>query len=631
MIKLKMKICNEIAMAISFSLALAGCDITSYSDAHSNHVATTVNAYATPTLVAYNGTAVITWTSTNSTSCTSLPTGINGTAGSFTTPALLGSTIYTVSCTGSTGSVSQKVTIGVGSSSIVAVVNAWAATPLRGTVHYYCDCGTGATGSPACIPGSDTNDGLTTATPKRTIAAAMANFATLSSGDTVALCKGGAFDSNEQYSIGSIGRCTVGDACNDLRDFTPTTFTATAKPILNSAYNGAFFNFSGGRSGIRFLNLSMNNLLNPNHGTATDSSRVVFIYEKTHDITFGNVDLNGFLLALYSESDAGNNFNIKVTGNTFSNNTVMGWLGGADNLDVSYNVFVNTGSDTGGDHAIYLYSHALISNVNIIGNDIRGQSSPTCYGAMMVAHVAVDGLNVNDNYLQMDTNSPGGGCWGISFENITGGSFPVYHRNAVFSGNTIVNTGNVSLSVSSCPSCVIKNNLIIQNWAYNGNVVGIDASISPPRPGIADDTNSANKIVNNTIWFGPNSTGSPIGILTEKDNVSAIIANNAIKSDQTAAGTLSCFQHTLPLASYAFINNNACYSANHAYKWELTQGTLAQWKVYAAARAFDNTASFEGDPMFTAAGTDFKPAGGSPLIGAGNTTYGSSHIGAFAP
>lgn len=210
----------------------------------------------------------------------------------------------------------------------------------------------------------------------------------------------------------------------------------------------------------------------------------------------------------------------------------------------------------------------------------------------------------------------------------------MYHKNAVFSGNTLVNTGNVSLSVSSCPTCVIKNNLIIQNWNYNGNVVGIDASVSPPRPGITDETNSANKIVNNTIWFGPNTTGSNVGVLIENDNIGAIIANNVIKSDQSAAaGTLSCFQYTLPLASYAFINNNACYSANKAFKWELTQGTLAQWKSYTSGNGhpFDNVASFEGDPLFTAAGTDFKPALGSQLIHNGDTTYGTNYIGAIAP
>ena len=625
---LNIKIHNGVTAIILFSLVLAGCGVSSYSDSHSNPVTTTVNAYATPSLVAYNGTAVINWTSTNSTTCTSSPSGINGTSGTFTTPALGGSTIYTVTCTGPTGSVSQKVTISVGSSSIVAVVNAWAATPLRGTVHYYCDCGTGASGS--CIPGSDANNGLTTSTPKRTIAAAMANFSTLSSGDTVALCQGGAFDTATTFSIGSSGRCAANDACNDLRDFAPTTFTATAKPIINYSGNANIFNFTS-NGGVRIFNLALNNHLGPYYGNNSNSSYVAFIYKNAHDITFGNVSMDGFAYALYSESNAGNVSNINITGNTITNNIAMGWLGGADNLNLSYNVFDGTGSDSGGDHAIYMYSYATISNVNIVGNDIRGQSSATCKGTMMVAHAAVDGLHVNDNHVENVTNDPSGACWGISFNNISGGTHPEYLRNAEFSGNTIINTGNVGLSVSSCPSCVIKNNLIIHNWNYNGNVVALEASVSPPRPGIADDTNSANKIINNTIWFGPNATGSPTGILIAYDNVGAIIANNVIKSDQTSAGTLSCFQHTLPLSSYAFVNNNACYSAYHAYKWELTQGTLAQWKAYASGYGFDNTASFEGDPLFTAAGTDFKPVAGSLLIGNGDTTYGSSYMGAFAP
>ena len=505
--------------------------------------------------------------------------------------------------------------------SIAEVAAAWAATPLRGTVHYYCDCATGASAS--CVAGDDGNDGLSPATPRQTIAAAMANLATLAAEDTVALCQGGAFTTASTFAIGSNGRCADGVACNDLRDFSPTTFSATAKPIINYSGNGALFNFTGGDGGVRVLNLALNNSLNPNYGNyALNSSHVFFIYSTAHDITFGNVTMDGFEFAMYSECNAGNVDNIVITGNTITNNLVMGWLGGADNLDLSYNVFDGNGGDTAGDHSIYLYSYEQISNVRIVGNYIHGQSSPTCYGAMIVAHVAVDGLLVKDNYVEVDANSPGGGCWGISFSNITGGTHIEFIRNAVFSGNTIVNTGNVLLSVSSCPSCIIENNVLVHNWDYNGNVVALAASISPPRPGVGDDTNSNNIIRNNTIWFGPNSTGSPIGILIENDNEGAVITNNTISSSQTAQGTLSCFHYTLPLAAYASIDNNNCYSPS-TYNWEYTHGSLAAWQSYAATPGFD-AASFTGDPMFTAPGTDFTPGVGSPLIGAGGAAHGSS-------
>ncbi len=78
----------------------------------------TVTLNASPTTVISGATSVLTWSSTNATSCTASGSwsGSELTAGSYTTPALtIASTYtYTLSCTGSGGSSSATATVTVG-------------------------------------------------------------------------------------------------------------------------------------------------------------------------------------------------------------------------------------------------------------------------------------------------------------------------------------------------------------------------------------------------------------------------------------------------------------------------------------------------------------------------------------
>jgi len=135
-----------------------------------------------------------------------------------------------------------------------------------------------------------------------------------------------------------------------------------------------------------------------------------------------------------------------------------------------------------------------------------------------------------------------------------------------------------------------------------------------------DDLSTANIVRNNTVWFGPNTTGTSTGIWTNTEGTGHIIANNTVSSAQIA-GTVNCYRHDLALGSYAFINNNHCYSTvlNH---WEATHGTtLAAWQTYSG---FDSASIAGSNPQFTAAGTNFAPAAGSPLIGAGTASHMST-------
>ena len=333
--------------------------------------------------------------------------------------------------------------------------------------------------------------------------------------------------------------------------------------------------------------------------------------------------MDAFSIAVYNErgtaADATTS-NIKLTGSLITNTKAMGYLGGGVNDDISYNYWDGNGSSTPFDHALYFASVKELTNVRVIGNYVRGQYGPTCNGAPIVAHMAVDGLLVKDNVVDIAASATTGGCWGIAFNNFTNAPEAIYHRHAVFSGNTIRNGGNLALTVTGCPGCVIENNLIINELI---EARGIAVASGPVRPGIADDVNTRNIIRNNTIWYGPNASNGGTGIEVGTEGTGHVIANNTVTYNAASTGGngFNCFSYPLAPASYAFINNNHCFSVASS-NWEATRGALAAWR--SAAPGFD-TASITGDPKFNSAGTDFTPATGSPLIGKGNAAYGSAY------
>lgn len=613
---LNMEMTRRIAAIILPVIMLAACggSVASLSVGSNDagNVATTVALAAADSMVAYNGATTLTWSSSNATSCSSSPAGISGTSGTYTTPALTATTTYTVTCVGQNGSASKSVTISVAGTSIVSVAAACAAEPMRGTVYYYCDCGTGA--EAGCVAGDDANSGTSLSSPRRTIGNAASRFASLAVNDTVALCKGGAFDSVGNLDIGS-NRCGAGNACNDLREYTPTTFAGSAKPIINNlGGNAILFNFFG-KGGIRMLNLKLKG------DGVTNGNHAFMFYNGAHDVTMCNLDMDTFDLAVYNESgttsNASNN-NIKFTGNLVTNSRKMGYLGGGINDNISYNYWDGNGSSNTFDHTLYFNSSKELSNMKIVGNYVKGQYGSTCNGAPVVAHMAVDGLLFKDNTVQIDAAASTAGCWGVAFTNQTSAPEAIYHRNAVFSGNTIINGGNTAFTITGCPGCVIENNLIINSTSMEA--IGISVAANFART--VDDVNTANIIRNNTIWFGSNAQSGGAGIVVGTEGGSHVVVNNSVTYTSTLTGNygaFNCYNYPLALSSYAFINNNHCYSAA-AYNWEASQGSLASWKTYSASSGFD-TLSITGNPKFKAAGTNFVPDTGSPLIAAGDTVH----------
>ncbi len=89
--------------------------------------APTVTLTATPSQITYGAKSTISWTSSNSTTCSSTGGGGTGPQGSFTVTALARNTSYTVTCTGPHGSATQSTTVSIGAFAAPAV--ALTATP----------------------------------------------------------------------------------------------------------------------------------------------------------------------------------------------------------------------------------------------------------------------------------------------------------------------------------------------------------------------------------------------------------------------------------------------------------------------------------------------------------------------
>ena len=508
---------------------------------------------------------------------------------------------------------------------ITAVQQAWANLPYRtGTVHYYCDCGTNAEAD--CVVGNNANSGLTTALPRRTLAQAVTDFASLSSGDTIALCKGGAFDAIGDTTLGSSGRCAAGSACNDFREFAPTTFTGTAKPLINYSGSGnaiAISAYSTEKSGIRILNL---------HIKGVGSGVGIFTYNNgphtpNKDMVIGNVTIEFFNNGIQTESSGslGSVNNVQMTGNTLIDNVSMALQGASDNSSFSYNYLLNNGNNAIGNHSIYISADSPLGeavNYDIIGNYVYGQSSATCVGGSVIGHGNINGLNVKDNWIEIADADTTPGCWGLSFNNQDAYPSGEYFRNAVFSGNVVINGGNLGFNVSVCPSCIIENNIVVFNTITTDTtgmrIPTLAAGTSP-----ADDVNTANTVRNNTVYFGPGTTSyTKTGIEFGTEGTSHISANNTVYYGGTS-GSIRCFNYTLAVSAYTFIDNNHCYSASSSYTWDVLHGaTLAAWRTYSGK---DTNSLVNSNPLFTSASTyNFTPGAGSPLIGAGSNANKST-------
>jgi hypothetical protein len=421
-------------------------------------------------------------------------------------------------------------------STIAATDAVIVATPyLAGsTVRYLSDCQTGNTNQPApgCVQGSDTNYDGTLPTisgshgPWQTTTKGAAWLNSQTSGTyTLALAQGGVWNAAAQaYAINLAGNryCPAGQTCSEIREYPAQG--GGPKPVIYGqnlgTANSQLFYLGNGQ---RIMNLS---LVGNTNGSTTNQV-AVFLYCNgcyVHDDSVLNVDISGFDVAISEQTIT--DVNTIVQGNHFIANANQGYLGGSQNLNVNNNYFQdNGGHDAAGQtHSIYIASHQAVTGINVIGNYVtgyyKGTGATQCISGQFILHGSMTNVVISGNTLIEDTNA-GNACWGISANNNTAKQQGIYFRNALFSDNIVVNGGNNGLNVSSCPYCVIENNLII---ADNPTAqTGISAPPTIERLSLVgcvtsstvqcyDDPSTNYTIRNNTVYFTAKANNGMTGI-----------------------------------------------------------------------------------------------------------------------
>jgi parallel beta-helix repeat protein len=498
--------------------------------------------------------------------------------------------------------------------------------PTTGTIHYACDCQSGADSS--CQPGNDSNPGTDPSKPWQTYDKLQNAFLTMPAGDTVAFCRGGAFTGDTKNSWVN-ANCKAGTPCT-VRDYTPPwgSSTLAAPRITGGSFN---LNNNGNATheeGYNILNLYVDG------GPGYTIGVGLAIGNDITDVFACNLSLTNFQIGMFnansnppnSGSD-GKNARITLRGSQVFNNRDMGYLGACTDCALEYNVFDTNGGADLADHDVYVQgasdgngNHYITTGERIVGNELYHSAQGTgtsCYGDPLVVHGQHDNMLIANNTISQDLGTALGSCWGISVTK--GYATPEIFTNITISGNVVENVGNIGIMVAYCQNCVIENNLVIQGQT-DFNSTGIQAHYN----GSIDSTDSpmnAVQILNNTIYF-QTTTADSVGITVGQQGTNHVIANNVILG--STPNMLHCLDYDLSPSAY-YSDYNVCWNLGGSVTaWEFTSNDdLTTWQTKSGLDQHSMTA----DPMLKMAALtnyDFSPAVGSPLIGAATSAHCAS-------
>lgn len=465
--------------------------------------------------------------------------------------------------------------------------------------HYVSDCQAGADDD--CVAGDDSNAGTSPSKPWRTLAQANAAFASFAAGDRILFARGGSFSGDEHEWTNA--SCKVAEPCV-LADYDPPWASGDeGRPILSSA-GTRFFHFVAG-SGYEMRNLEL-------RGLGDGTTWAIIVEAGIDGLVVDNLVIQNFAIGFYGGHPAPSHV-------TFSNSRVLhnrtfGWFGGANQSLIEDNYFEDNGTEAIFDHNIY-FSYAtdtVIRGNELYKSDMGGTGQ--CRGTSLVVHGQSQRITVEGNYVHEDVGAAEGGCWGIAL--VPGYSSAEDFSGSIIRGNRVVNVGNLAIGASSCPDCVIENNVIVQEQAYGADGIRVPTAPRDPED-VADDHAT---VRNNSIYMNPGPGGSK-GIVVGKEGGAHVVVGNIV-SYTGSSSDFFCFELSLPPDSYEAVDNNICSFSGRGY-WEYsTFSTLAEWQ---AATSLDQASSV-ADPLFVHASApdyDLSIAEGSPAIDAGHATLSS--------
>jgi parallel beta-helix repeat protein len=495
--------------------------------------------------------------------------------------------------------------------------------PGAGTIHYVCDCGTGADAS--CQPGDDAGAGDSMAAPWQTMAKAITEFANLAPGDSIALCRGGSFTVDANTGTRWVnGQCLAANPCI-VRDYPPPWAAGqVGRPIVSALSGSNGFAFEDGgdadhEEGYTFMNLDI-------RGSGDGDG--FFLYNDIDDVLVCNVSIDNFAIGFHVEGSNppavgsdGENERIVLRSSSITNNSAQGWLGACDGCAVEYCSFQNNGfAEAVFNHNIYFSGSSTGPSVGMraVGNDLYQSAfvGGTCQGVSLVVHGEHDGLLIEGNTVHEDLGAADPGCWGIAMD--TGYAEAEGFSHVTIRNNTVVNVGNVGIGLDACDSCVVENNVVIQEQAIDTLGIAVpDRDRGPEDLPMTDVT-----VRNNSLLFGTAAGG--IGIALGGEGTGHLEVSNAIQYLGNGGGW-SCFALDQPTASYAAVDHNLCfYPSASGGEWMQGAGALAAWQSSSGL----DMGSLASDPAFasvTGPGYDLAPSSASsPLVNAGDSAQSSA-------
>ncbi len=457
----------------------------------------------------------------------------------------------------------------------------------QSTDFYVCDCEDGS--AIACVIGDDNNDG-SLANPFRSLTKANQTFNTVSAGDSVNFCKGGAWSTSSNLRWVN-PMCQHDNRCL-ISDYTSLWAVGDEqKPLINFLNGVHGFNLSDSGNAEHEEGYTIENL----DLRGSNDGAGVLIANDVDDVILNNLSISNFWFGvnLASSNDCnpndpscdGKNDRITLKESAVQFNDVQGWLGSSNDVEILNNYFSDNGSRSLFDHNIYISasSHEVTNGIVISGNELYRNTLDVdgmCSAVSLVVHGQHDTMVIKNNKIWEDEGTVLPGCWGIAIDN--GHSEPEGFTNILIQGNNIINVGRVGIGVGACDNCVIENNII-----SNTQELATRAILAPDRSLGPGDLPLDNITVRNNSIYISNAQGGT-GVTVGESGNNHIIVSNAIHYTGTS-NSFNCLDVDLPTSNYLAIDNNICFtpSANNA-EWANNFGNLSQWQQ---SSGFSNNSS----------------------------------------
>ncbi|MCB0209942.1 MAG: right-handed parallel beta-helix repeat-containing protein [Anaerolineae bacterium] len=441
-----------------------------------------------------------------------------------------------------------------------------------GNVYYVCDCQIGADGN--CVAGSDANSGSDPAAPWQNYSQARTFFnSSLTPGDEIRFCRGGAFDLGSGSGRWVNANCTAAQPCT-VADYTPPWASGDeSRPILSRPTDDHAFDLANGGSALAEGGYIFQNLDLRCPG-CTSAGWAFFLFNDVNDVLIDNISMDGFAIGVHlaganacNSGDAqcnGQNDRITIRNVDITNSDHQGILGGANTLLIENSRFENNGDGSVFDHNIYISNG---SSITIRNNALYRSSLDTggnCGGTSLVGHGVLNNLLIEGNWVHEDVGKANQGCWGISIT--TGYSTAETFNNVTIRGNRVENVGNVAIGISACISCTVENNVVVHQQGF-----GVTAIAVPDKaPGAGDAVSTGLNVRNNSIA----AIGGTAIRLSEGSGHTLV--SNSIQATATDAAW-NCFDLPLATGNYKVIDYNVCgFSAG---EWVNGVGDLTAWQA----------------------------------------------------